>query len=236
METPQTQFHIQPTADGSDTLYSTEYQQTFHSKHGALTETEHVFLDGTGVKQRVAAREPTRILEVGFGTGLNFWATVRHSRAASTSLHYVALEKHLLPAVTLAQLNHSQLFEDIEDIRRAFLTWRSDLPDPISDSTLRWEFDDRLQLEIVVGDATGVEIPQRDYHAIYHDPFSPAANPELWTQEFFARLHNVLTLGGRLATYSVKGTVRRRLQAVGFEVQKLPGPPGKREMLAATRQ
>jgi len=115
-------------------------------------------------------------------------------------------------------------------------TWRGDLPDSISGSTLRWTFDDRLQLEIIIGDATGIEISRRDYHAIYHDPFSPAANPELWTREFFERLHRVLTPGGKLATYSVKGSVRRTLQAVGFEVQKLPGPPGKREMLEAVRQ
>lgn len=85
----------------------------------------------------------------------------------------------------------------------------------------------------MLGNATHIELPQLNFHAIYHNAFSPNANPELWTQDFFAQLFPLLEPGGKLATYSVKGTVRRNLQAVGFKVQKLPGPPGKREMLVA---
>ena len=92
-----------------------------------------------------------------------------------------------------------------------------------------------IKLTLILGEATGANIPPHSYHAIYHDAFSPAANPELWTPHFFVRLYAALKPGGKLATYSAKGAVRRALQTVGFRVQKLPGPPGKREMIVATR-
>lgn len=228
-------FQPQTSGDGSDTLFSAEYQETFHSTFGALTETEHVFLNGTGVTQRLAEGQPTRVLEVGFGTGLNFWVTARHSRAAGTPLDYVALEKYLLPAETLARLNHGALPAVAQDIRQAFLTWRAGLPDPRPGSSLRWNFGDSIRLDLIVGDAAIAPIPPRDYHAIYQDAFSPKNNPELWTPDFFARLFEVLAPGGKLATYSVKSEVRRGLAAVGFQLQKRPGPPGKREILVAVK-
>jgi len=226
---------LQPTADGSDTLYSAQYRQTFHSTHGALIEAEHVFLNGAGGRARLDAGQPTRVLEVGFGTGLNFLLTAHHSRLAETALHYVSLEKNLLPAKTLDQLNHGQMLPAAADIRQAFLQWRAGLPQLAPPAKFRWDFVDLLVLDLAIGDATQGPIPNLGFHAVYHDAFSPDANPELWTPEFFARLFNVLAPGGKLATYSVKGAVRRALQAVGFKVQKQPGPPGKREMLVALK-
>lgn len=225
----------QTTADGVDTLYSARYRQTYHSTHGALAEAEHVFLKGTGVSRRLWEAHPTRVLEVGFGTGLNFWLTARQSRETAAHLHYTALEKALLPAQLLTQLNHGRVLEQINDIRQSFLAWRAHLPDSDRNSILHWDFEETVCLELILSDATIAPIPDRDYHAIYHDAFSPDANPELWTVDFFRRLYQVLTPGGKLATYSVKGAVRRNLQAVGFDVQKQPGPPGKREMLVAVK-
>ena len=230
-----TSFQPQLTGDGSDTLYSAEYGETFHSTFGAVTETEHVFLSGTGIKQRLAEGQSARVLEVGFGTGLNFWVTAQYSLATGARLEYVALEKYLLPAATLTQLNHDHLPAVAQDIRLAFLDWRSGLSDPLPGSQLHWCYDDSIRLDLVVGDATSVSIPPQDYHAIYQDAFSPGNNPELWTPSFFTRLFEVLTPGGRLATYSVKGEVRRNLAAAGFQVQKQPGPPGKREILTAIK-
>lgn len=226
------QFQRQPTHDGSDTLYSAAYRQTFHSIFGALQETEHVFLQATGVAQRLAAGQPTRILEVGFGTGLNFWATLRHHRAGNSRLEYVALEKELLPAGVLVQLNPGRPLAPIEDLRQAFITWRVTLPEPLPPA-LRWEPAGTFRLDLILGDAAQIEIPRRRYHAIYHDPFSPETNPELWTPDFFARLRETLTGTGVLATYSARGAVRRAMQAAGFQVEKRPGPPGKREMVVA---
>jgi len=221
-----------PTADGSQTLYSASYQQTYHSHHGALTESYHVFINGSGVAQRLAHHQPTQILEVGFGTGLNFLATV--AQANKTPLHYVALEKNWLSAEVLATLNYHQLLPTVQDVVDAFLAWRRTLPDTINNTVVDYTFRQNKRLTIVLGEATSVVIPPLNYQAIYHDAFSPDSNPELWTTDFFSRLYKCLAVGETLATYSVKGTVRRTLQAVGFTVEKRPGPPnGKREMLVA---
>lgn len=224
----------QPTADGTDTLFSWQYNQTYHSTHGALTETEHIFLRGTGVRQRLEHKQTTCILEVGFGTGLNFWATAQLALQHQTPLHYVALEQNLLSAELLSQLNHHLLSEEVEQLRTAFLVWRRSLPDPLS-GHFEWHFGEYIHLSLVVGDAAQVDLPDLTFDAIYHDAFSPDANPELWTPRFFSRLYPRLATDGKLATYSVKGAVRRALQQVGFQVEKHPGPPGKREMLVAWR-
>ena len=223
-----------PTADGFDTLYSTAYEQTYHSTHGALTEARHVFLEGTGVAERLAQRLPTRVLEIGFGTGLNFLLTAHRAASAHTRLHYTALEKDVLPADVLAPLNHGKRLGAVP-LSEALLAWRRALPGTPSSGLYRHPFSETLALQLVVGDATEVPIPGPAYHAVYLDAFSPDANPELWTASFLARLFAVMHPGGTLATYSAKGSVRRNLEAVDFRVGKRPGPPGKREMLVAVR-
>jgi tRNA U34 5-methylaminomethyl-2-thiouridine-forming methyltransferase MnmC len=120
-------------------------------------------------------------------------------------------------------------------MQAAFRQWRRDLSDVVGEGRYKWFFEQTLCLELIIGEATTVDIPELSYQAIYQDAFSPEANPELWTESFFARLYPLLEVGGRLATYSVKGTVRRKLQAVGFTVQKQPGPPGKRKILVAIK-
>jgi tRNA U34 5-methylaminomethyl-2-thiouridine-forming methyltransferase MnmC len=223
----------QSTDDGTDTLYSPIYQQTYHSTYGARLESDHVFLQGTGAGKRLQTRQTTCVLEVGFGTGLNFLLTAHLSQLYSTPLHYVSLEKYLVPASILAQLNHQNLNISIYP---AFMSWYSCLPELQSETNLVWSSGNHIRLELLVGDATNIEIPAFGYHAIYHDPFSPDTNPELWTADFFAKLFARLQPNGKLATYSVKGAVRRALQAVGFEVHKRPGPPGKREVLVAVKR
>ena len=223
-----------PTADGFDTLYSTAYGQTYHSTHGALTEAQHVFLEGSGVAERLARHRPTRVLEVGFGTGLNFLLTAHQAAATRTRLHYTALEKNVLPAEMLALLNHGKRLDALP-LSEALLTWRRTLPDTPPPGLYAHPFSEALSLQLVVGDATEAVIPDPAYHAVYLDAFSPDANPELWTEAFLARLFAVMHPGGTLATYSAKGSVRRALEAAGFRVKKRPGPPGKREMLMAVR-
>lgn len=227
--------YLQPTADGCDTLYSPRYGQTYHSTHGALAEAEHVFLQATGVGQRLAAGLASQVLEVGFGTGLNFWLTMQRSLAGRAALRYVALEKNLLPAGWLAELNHGHVLGPVESARQDFLAWRAGLGEAVPEGSLDWAGGQGTRLTLLIGEATKTELPPEHYHAVYHDAFSPDANPELWTPDFLARLYGCLLPGGKLATYSAKGAVRRALQAAGFQVEKQPGPPGKREMLVAVR-
>ena len=220
------------TGDGSPTLFSEAYGQTFHSHHGALTECRHVFLAGSGIQERLKAGHPTRVLEVGLGTGMNFLLTAEAASASQTPLTYVAFEQTLLPAEALEAVYTALPLSP--ERANAFLTWRRSLEDTPA-GLLRWQNNDTLALEILLGDATASRHPIAPVDAVYLDAFSPDANPELWTPAFLSRLFDVLKPGGRLTTYSAKGTVRRTLAACGFSVERLPGPPGKRHMVAATR-
>ncbi len=216
------------TSDGSSTLHSERYGESFHSHKGALTESKHVFLQGTGVVERLEHRHPTHLLEVGFGTGLNFFLTADVALNYETDLRYTALEKDLLSADDLASLGYGTHLEHPELLER-FLVWRQSL------QKSEFEFAG-VRLELLLGDATLQPLPENHFHAVYQDAFSPATNPELWSETFLDKLRKSLTSDGVLSTYCVKGEVRRRMQALGFEVEKRSGPPGgKREMMVARR-
>lgn len=218
-----------PTPDGIPTLWSARFGQTYGSRHGALAEALHVFLEQSGAGERLRAGWVTRVLEIGFGTGLNFWATAREALKCGTELHYTALEFAPLPRATLEALAIPQHLGLPTAFTTAFLDAYVHLPDK--------EFmfaRDGIRCEIVVQDAATFVFPQRAFDVVYLDAFSPDANPELWTVGFLSRLKHALVPGGRLTTYSAKGSVRRAMQEAGFRVEKVPGPPRKREMLRGT--
>jgi tRNA U34 5-methylaminomethyl-2-thiouridine-forming methyltransferase MnmC len=232
--------HLQRTGDGSLTLYSARYAQAYGSRHGALTEALEVFLEPSGVAARLAAGS-ARVLEVGFGTGLNFFVTARAAlRVPGARLHYAALEHDLLTAAELAALGYGALLGE-EALVEAFLTWRSGLA---RKGVQRFSFarpwarkGTEVTLELHHGDAVArVQGLPYGYHAVYQDAFSPEANPELWTPAFLASLAALLVPGGTLTSYCVKGEVRRRLAEVGLVPHKRPGPEGgKREVLLACK-
>lgn len=226
-------LRVTTTADGSRTLVSARYAQAFGSHRGALTEARHAFLAASGTAARLAAGGPARVLEVGFGTGLNFFVTAAAAATAGAELRYLALERELLPAAALAPLALEPLLPAAPVA--AWLAWRAGLPDAPTPGRYRFAAG-RTELELLVGEATAQPLPEGWAHAVYHDAFSPDANPEPWAAPFLGRLAAALTPGGALVTYTVAGAVRRRLAAAGLAVEKLPGPPGgKRETLRARR-
>ncbi len=224
------------TGDGSATLYSDRYGQAYRSQHGALSESREVFLAGSGVGARLAAGERVRVLEVGFGTGLNFFLTARTALAyPGARLHYTALEHDLLSAPEIAALGYRALL-DAEELVNAFLGWRAS---PVKLETQPFTVGG-VRLELLLGDATltasSGALPRNSFHAVYQDAFSPDANPELWTEGFLGALAAALEAGGTLCSYCVKGEVRRRLAGLGLEVFRRPGPKGgKREVLLARK-
>lgn len=222
------------TGDGSFTLYNERYQQTYHSIHGSRTESEHVFLQGTGIARHIALQKPARVLEVGFGTGLNFLLTGDLALRHRTRLSYWAFERELPPLVQLAALRYDTLLTH-GDLFPALLNWLQSLHDLHQTGLLTWTFSDRLTLHLISGDATKAPAPDKPVDAIFLDAFSPDKNPELWTVPFFKKLYGTLRPGGALATYSARSLVRKNLTAAGFEVSKHPGPPGKREMLSGQK-
>ncbi len=214
------------TNDGSKTLFSKEYNQTFHSDRGALAESKHVFLETSGVAQRLREAKATKVLEVGFGTGLNFFLTADMALQYGASLKYFALEQNLLSSQIINSLEYSQYLVN-KELLKSFLEYRENI-------TGSFEFEG-IRLELKLANALKQKLPAQYFDAIYQDAFSPEENPELWTSEFLTKLKNSLKAKAKLSTYSVKGEIRRKLIALGFEVQKLPGPKdGKREILLAT--
>ncbi len=244
-----------PTADGSRTLRHPEAGDTYGSHHGAATEARHVFLRGSGVQERLAAGRPTRVLEVGLGTGLNLTTTWAHARAHDAPLAYVALEREPLAPDLLAALRPETWVED-PGVASAWRATAAELHDAWAAGARGLWRPARaegpaaagLDLTVALGDAVAPDrsgpsdVARRalelgPFEAVYHDAFRPEANPDLWTPAFLGACAAALAPGGRWVSYSVAGAVRRALAAAGLSVAKRPGPPGgKREMLVAWRE
>ena len=219
------------SADGSRSLLSQRYAEPYRSRHGARSESWHVFVAGSGVAARLAAGQPTTVLELGLGTARNLGASAAVALAFGTPLRYVACEHDLLPADAWASQEPDALGPP--RFRDALLTARRAWEAlPGRSHTLRVG---PVQFELLLGDAREATWPTT-VDAVYLDAFSPAVNPELWTEAVLQRVAASLAAGGSVVSYCVQGRVRRRLVAAGLEVERRPGPPGgKREVLWAQR-
>ncbi len=218
------------TEDGSHSLYSETYGQSYHSRFGAVTESRHVFLQGCALPERAKRRENVRVLEIGFGTGLNFWLTAQLFYQTDAALEYWAVDKQWPPAALLERLNHHNLYACTE-VRQRFLEWRNRCVKP---QTQAYNFTfDSIHLLLFWREALEIKWPRDWFDAVFLDAFSPDVNPELWTVSHLKTLYTALKSGGILATYSARRTVREALQQAGFRIEKHPGPKGKREIIRA---
>lgn len=213
---------IERTADGSATLFVPELDEHYHSVKGAQTESQHIFIE-LGLTASTADRP--RILEIGFGTGLNALLTLEVAEENRRKVHYTGIELYPLSWQVVKQLGYSDspFFETLHTV-----AWEEDnVITPYF--TLR-----KLQADFTnTKEGTIGFTPPFDL--IYFDAFAPEKQPEMWSQELFNQLYVSMNKGGILTTYCAKGIVRRMLQAAGFTVERLPGPPGgKREVLRAT--
>jgi len=235
------EIEIKATADQSNTAYSARFEQTYHSTHGAVAESKHVFIDGAGVHDRLRRGLPTRVLEIGFGLGLNCLLSSDCAAKYRTELTFVSVENDLISPAILEKLNYSPWLEN------PALTL--DLAGVLQQQYKGAGTEHRLIYSGLLGEYTALELfstnankpafaaaleSRAAFHAIYLDAFSPDTNPECWSETFLHWLSSQLDSNGILATYSVKGAVRRALSSAGMNVRKLPGPPGKREVLQAT--
>lgn len=214
---------------------STRFEDTYYSKTDGLAETRHVFLAGNGLAERFAGLAPGEVFtlaETGFGTGLNFLAALalwRKTAPTGTSLHYVSFERFPL---SLEDLKHalSRWEELATQAGELAALWRPDQPG------IRACLDGQEELTVHFGDANTL-LPAMPLaaDAWFLDGFAPSRNPELWNAELMEQVYAHTRPGGSFATYTAAGWVRRNLQAAGFEVLRLPGHGGKREMLAGQR-
>ena len=215
-------LEIRQTKDGSNTLYVPELNEHYHSVHGALQESQHVFIKH-GLEHVLNLRKDIKILEVGFGTGLNAILTYPFALAQKAFIQYDTLEKFPLGIDVVEQLHFDKVILNPE-MQEVFMQlhkapWNEPV-DVIPYFTLQ-KIHETLE-EFVP--------PQAYYDLIYFDAFAPEKQPELWSDEMFAKLYKATRPGGVLVTYCAKGSFKRSLRAAGFEVEALPGPPGKREM------
>lgn len=210
------------TADGSRTL--SWGQEHYHSVYGAVQESTHVFIKA-GLEH--VAKAHVDVLEVGLGTGLNLLLTWIRCLEGKLTLSYHALEPYPLAAAAFEELRHA---EDLAwpGLHAPFVELMTGPCDAWHEALggLRFQVS---RTDVRAFSATGA------YDVIYFDAFAPGYQPELWTEAVFKRMFAALRPGGVLVTYCAKGDVRRAMQAAGFSVERLPGPPGKREMLRATR-
>ena len=210
------------THDGSASIFVPELNEHYHSIHGAVQESAHVFID-IGLEPFLDQERPLEILEIGLGTGLNVLMTL--AKKHTTSIHYTAVEKFPV---------EPELWQAL-DYPAALL--RPDLTSTFANiHTCLWEeweeFSSTFRL-LKLQDSIESFEPDNHFDIVYFDAFAPEKQPELWTETIFAKMYRLMKPGAALVTYCAKGVVRRTMIAVGFRVEKLPGPPGKREMLRA---
>lgn len=210
------------TPDGSHTLFSPRYGEHYHNRNGAASQAHHVFLEGSFTHRHAAPR----VLEIGFGLGLNFLTSLDDSQRRGTPLDYRAIESDPQPGDLLARVAAGQPGARHPLWQALLSAWPHGAADLDAGAQ---------RLGVAIGDATQVALPQQWASAIYLDGFSPAVNPELWSDAFIARLAGALAPGGWIVTYSAAGHVRRALAGAGLAVERRPGVAGKRQYLAAQR-
>jgi len=215
------------TADGSSSFYNEELEETYHSRHGAMQESKHVFI-GEGLIPLHESQDEIAILEMGFGTGLNAWLTALKSKELDLKISYTTLEAFPITSAQVEKLNYSD--------------WGKNETEKIIFSNIHkvpWgefiEINKHFRIKKIKKEFERFQADE-EFDLIYFDAFGPDIQPELWSDRIFKEMHQALKPGGILVTYSVKGSVRRAMKKAGFIVEKIPGPPGKREMSRALKK
>lgn len=225
--THQSHLQIVPTADGSNTIYNALVGENYHSHHGALQESRHVFVQ-SGLEYFLAntgkGNTEVSVLEVGFGTGLNFLLTADFCIQQQINLQYTGIEAYPLNNQMISQTGYDQY-----------------VPAPIWESFLA-HYPDSFTASVKMGGQVDLNVAASTLHdftsaqkfdVIYFDAFAATYQPEMWSDEAIAHTLQFLKPGGVFVTYAITGNLKRAIKALGLKVQKAPGAPGKREMLRA---
>lgn len=209
--------------DGSHTLHVPSLHENYHSIHGAIAESMHVFISN-GLNS--VNKKEIKILEIGFGTGLNALLSMTEAQKKERRIEYSGIELYPLAMETILKLNYPKLIKNAKE--RDFHLMH----------TCEWEIPVKISKEFILrkirADVCSYKF-QGSYDLVYFDAFAPAIQPELWEEKIFYGISDVMSSGAILVTYSAKGQVRRTLEKLGLKVERLPGPKGKREMIRAIK-
>lgn len=226
---------IIPTEDGSLTIFIPEWNESYHSRHGAIQEAYHVFIRN-GLDFYSDQKEIS-ILEIGFGTGLNSLITLVESVQNSFKINYTGIEKYPVSEAEFPILNYPKSLKEFNSNLSCSEKELSEFYTKLINSA--WEskvqINENFNLTKIQDDFMDFNYPENSFDLVYFDAFGARVQPELWTEALFENIYKSMKMGGIFTTYSAKGSVRRALQEVGFNVEKRPGPPGKREMLVAKK-
>lgn len=225
MEQPSESTRLIITSDDSVSLFSAKFGESYHSLHGAVTESMIVFIQN-GLMPLLAVKEHINVFEMGFGTGLN--AVLSHLNSGNTALYYETIEKFPPSTKLIRQFAEKQW--TTHDYALRFCLQLHEV-----DWNQTHNISPRFIFRKLLLDLADYQPQMNRFDLIYFDAFSPETQQELWTIELFAKLFHSLVSGGVLVTYSSKGTVKHALRQAGFNVERLPGPPGKRHVLRATK-
>lgn len=217
---------LEISEDGSHTLFVPSLNEHYHSTRGAIRESRHVFIEA-GLQP--CDKQEIELLEIGFGTGLNAFLTLLEAEELGKKVTYTAIERYPLGLDDAKKMNYAeQLAPTREEL---FLQLHASAWGNRIEITPAFHL---KKLEMDVHQLSEYH-PEALFNVIYYDAFAPGKQPGMWTREIFERLYALSDEGALLSTYCAKGDVRRMLQAVGYRVERLPGPPGKREMLRALK-
>lgn len=223
------------TSDGSHSIYIPELNEHYHSIHGAVQESIHVFIEA-GFKKIIHPNKKQEIciLEIGFGSGLNALLTYMESQKTDVKINYTSIEAYPLNKEIYENLNyvsHLALSDTPETTRLKHIfnslhscEWNKEI-----------EFSDKFILKKIPTSLQKAKLKDQEFDLIYFDAFGPPTQPEMWTEAIFSKIAASTKTKGLLVTYCAKGEVKRILKKTGFEIEALPGPPGKREMVRAMK-
>lgn len=216
------------TGDGSPTLYNSVLNETYHSRHGAVAESKYVFLK-QGLEYYIEQHQlaEIKIFEVGLGTGLNAYLTALYTQVNNnTAITYHSIDTLPMPENLVAEINYPEI---LGGDRGLFEQLHKSPPETEVELLPNFKF------KKILSDINTYN-PDMGYNVIYFDAFAPEKQPEMWLPALFEKLYGMLTQNGIMVTYCAQGQFRRNLKAAGFTVEKLQGPPNKREMTRVTKR
>ena len=216
------------TEDGSKTLFSDHFQSNYHSSNGAVQESGHIFIkSGLEYYHKLHKKDKYKILEFGFGTGLNMLLTLDYAMNNDIEIEYFGLEKYLLNIDVIKKIDYCEIL-NCEVFREYYFNI-------FIGSFAGSSYSDKFHFTGLLADFIEFESDEK-FDLIYFDPFGPSEHPEVWQLPFLKIIPSIIFSGGVLTTFSVKGSFRRDLLSLDFNVEKIEGPPGKREITRATKK